>query len=210
MADARKAKAKSGIILLACLIVFVLLLAFTWKPILRQLAYFLDVNQNPGKSDVMMVLGGGTGAREELAAKLYQQGLAPVVIASGEELLLPGIHRTFAQISTDYLEVLGVPHNSIILFTTTTSTRDEALQSLDLAKQKGWRSIIVVTDSFHTRRTWFVFRQVYRGSGVQFTMVAAHSSWYQPEHWWNDERSLLAIVGEYQKLVYYLFKGYVF
>jgi len=210
MADVRKTKAKPGIILLACLIVFVLLLAVTWKPILRQFAHFLNVSQNPGKSDVLLVLGGGTGAREELGAKLYHQGLAPVVIASGEEVSLPGIYRPFACISADYLEVLGVPLDAIILFTTTTSTRDEALQSLDLAKQKGWASIIVVTDSFHTRRTWLVFRHVYRRSGVQFTMVAAHSSWYQPELWWNDERSLLAIVGEYQKLIYYLYKGYIF
>lgn len=209
MADARKTKTKPGIILLPCLIVFILLLVFTWRPILRQFAYFLDVNQDPSKSDVMIVLGGGTGAREELAAKLYQQGLAPVVIASGEELLLPGMHPTFAQISADYLGVLGVPLDAIILFTTTTSTRDEVLQSLDLARQKGWTSIIVVTDSFHTRRSWLVFRHIYSGSGVQFTMVAAQSSWYQPEHWWNDERSLLAIIGEYQKLAYYLFKGYI-
>ena len=210
MAGARGIKVKPGIIILVCLIVFVLLLTFSWKPILRQFAYFLDVNQSPSESDVLMVLGGGTGAREELAVKLYQQGLAPVVIASGEEVLLPGIHRTFAQISADYLEVLGVPLDAITLFTATTSTRDEALQCLDLARQKGWTSIIVVTDSFHTRRSWLVYRRMYRESGVKFTMVAAHSSWYQPEHWWNDERSLFAIVGEYQKLAFYLVKGYIF
>ncbi|MHB1356724.1 MAG: YdcF family protein [Anaerolineae bacterium] len=205
-----KQKIKPGIILLICLVILVLVLIFTCKPILRQFAYYLDVNQTPGKSDVLFILGGGTGAREELGAKLYQQGLAPTVITSGEEVLLPGIQRTFAQISADYLVVLGVPLDAIILFTTTTSTRDEAQQCLDLIRQNGWTSVTVVTDSFHTRRTWLVFRQIFRNTGIEVTLVASNSSWYQPDHWWNDERSLLAIVGEYQKLAYYLVKGYIF
>lgn len=210
MSDNRRLKIKPGVIWLVCLVILVLVLLLTWKPILRQFADFLDVSQIPSKSDVLFVLGGGTGAREELGAKLYQQGLASMVIASGEEVTMPGIHLTFAQISADYLTVLGVPLDAITLFTATTSTRDEAQQCLDLIRQKGWTSVIVVTDSFHTRRTWLVYRQIFRNSGVKVTLVAAKSSWYQPDHWWNDERSLLAIVGEYQKLAYYLVKGYIF
>jgi uncharacterized SAM-binding protein YcdF (DUF218 family) len=209
MPGIRKRKNKL-VIILACFVILFLALFITWKPILRQCAYFLDTSQSPTKSDAMIVLGGGTGAREEMGARLYRQGLAPNVIASGEEVLLPGIHSSFAQISADYLVVLGVPLDAITLFTTTTSTRDEAQQSLTLAKQKGWTSIIVVTDRYHTRRAWLTFRNIYQKSGIKVTMVAVQSSWYLPEHWWKDERSLLAIVGEYQKLAYYLVKGYIF
>jgi uncharacterized SAM-binding protein YcdF (DUF218 family) len=165
MPGIRKRKNKL-VIILACFVILSLALFITWKPILRQCAYFLDTSQSPTKSDAMIVLGGGTGAREEMGARLYRQGLAPNVIASGEEVLLPGIHSSFAQISADYLVVLGVPLDAITLFTTTTSTRDEAQQSLTLAKQKGWTSIIVVTDIYHSRRSWLTFRNIYCGSGV--------------------------------------------
>jgi uncharacterized SAM-binding protein YcdF (DUF218 family) len=210
MAFVRKLRVKPGIIALGFLFIVTIVLILAWKPILRQFAFILEVSQDPSKSDVLFVLGGGTGAREELGTKLFQQGYAPVVITSGEEVLLPGVRRPFAEISADYMQALGVPLDAITLFTTTTSTRDEAQQCLALARQKGWKSVIVVTDSYHSRRTWLVFRQILGNSGVKFTLVAAKSSWYQPEHWWNDERSLLAIVGEYQKLAYYLVKGYLF
>jgi uncharacterized SAM-binding protein YcdF (DUF218 family) len=210
MANTRKMKPGPLVVLLASVLILVLALVLALKPILRTCAYLLEVSQNPTKSDTLIVLGGGTGAREERAARLYQQGFAQVLIASGDEVQFPGIHVTFAQMSADYLVALGVPSSAIILLPATTSTRDEATQSLELAGQKGWTSLIVVTDSFHSLRAWLTFRQVYRRSGIRVTIVAVQSNWYQPEQWWVDERSLLAIASEYQKLAYYLFKGYLY
>jgi uncharacterized SAM-binding protein YcdF (DUF218 family) len=141
-------------------------LTLTWKPILRQFANSLEVSQDPSKSDVLLVLGGGTGTCEELGTKLFQQGYAPAVITSGEGVLLPGVRRPFADISAVYMQVLDVPLDAITLFTTTTSTRDEAQQCLALARQKAWKSVIVVTDSYHSRRTCLVYRQILGNSGI--------------------------------------------
>jgi hypothetical protein len=103
------------------------------------------MSQDPSKSDVLLALGGGTGTCEELGTKLCQRGYAPAVITSGEGVLLPGVRRPFADISADVMQVMDTPLDAITLFTTTTSTRDEAQQCLALARQNGWKSVIVVT-----------------------------------------------------------------
>jgi uncharacterized SAM-binding protein YcdF (DUF218 family) len=137
-----------------------LLVVFFWGR--ATLPGWLRIDQPPVAADAIVVLGGGDGSREERGATLYHQGLAPVVISSGEQLHLPGIDETFAAVSANYLVALGVPRDDIIELPTTTSTYDEAVQTLTLARERGWRTVLVTTDAFHTRRAYLTFQKVYR------------------------------------------------
>ena len=66
--------ARTTAILLACAMV-VIFLAFGGR--------YLVVNQTPVKSDVIIVLGGGSRDRVQRAVELFRQGYAPALIMSG-------------------------------------------------------------------------------------------------------------------------------
>lgn len=194
-------------LLTTIILLLLLILGHRWW--LPWLARALFVDQAPQRADALLILGGGDGSRQDRAIALYQEGLAPLIISSGERPYLPDFQRTFAEIGADYLIARGVPAESILLLEGTTSTYDEALASLNLAREWGLTSLIVVSDHYHLRRANLTFRRVYRGSEISLTFVAAHPSWFDVNAWWTQERSLMAVFEEYEKLVYYLLKGYL-
>jgi len=195
-----------GLMTTLTLLLLVILGHRWWLP---GIARALFVDQTPQRADALLILGGGDGSRQDRALALYQEGLTPFIISSGERPYLPGFQRTFAEIGAEYLIARGVPAESILLLQETTSTYDEALASLRLAKERGFTSLLVVSDHYHLRRSSLVFRRVYQGSGISLTFVAAHPSWFDADAWWTQERSLMAVFEEYEKLVYYLLKGYL-
>ncbi len=200
----RKARLrKAGLALLA----LALLVIATHPWWLTALGRFLVVDQPPHPADAILVLGGGAGEREEWAAELYRQGYAPRVIASGESPHIPGEERTFAEISAAHLVRLGVPAAAIATMPQTTSTYDEAIYTRELLRQWGSRSLIVVSDPYHMRRSAWTFRKAFRNEDVTLTFVASKATWFRVERWWTRERDMLAVVQEYEKLLFYLLTG---
>ncbi len=191
------------------LVILVLALVLARELWLPLLARVLIVDQPPSHADAILVLGGGDGSRQDRAIELYQQGYAPLLISSGESPLLPDFDASFAVLGADYMVARGVPREAILLMEQTTSTQEEAAQSLQLAREQGLTSLLVVTDHYHTRRSWLTFRRAYRDSGIAVSMAAATPQWFDAAHWWQSERSLLAVIEEYEKLVYYLLRGYI-
>jgi len=91
-----------------------------------------------------------------------QQGLAPLVVASGVRL------RPYAGIGElmehDLIE-RGVPKDKILRFPhDAENTREEAEILAKLASEKKWRRVIIVTSNYHTRRTRYIFRRVFPGT----------------------------------------------
>jgi len=195
----------AAIVVLALL----LLVALSYRWWLPGVARILIVNQIPQPADAILVLGGGDGSRQDRAIALYNEGLAPLVISSGEAPLLPDFKRPFAELGADYMIARGVPAEGILLLSDTTSTYEEAVNSLKLARERGFTSLLVVSDHYHLGRSSLAFRHVYRGSGISLTFVAAYPAWFDVNAWWTQERSLIAVFEEYEKLFYYLLKGYL-
>lgn len=198
-----------GVVLLAAL-------ALVTHPLwLTLMARALLLDQPPRQADVILVLGGGAGEREQWGADLYLQGYGQRVITSGESPKLPGEERSFAHISATVLKEMGVPASAITEMPDTTSTYEEALYSLALLAEWDTRTLIVVTDPYHMRRTARTFRTVYRQQrpqegSMELIFSATPYSWFSVERWWTRERDLLAVVQEYQKGLYYLLKGRLF
>lgn len=193
MTDRKKRAERGGIIsTLAALLFLVLLCAGLYlarHPILRFAGEELVVEDALQKSDAIIILSDDNfyADRATRAAELYRQGLAPVVVASGIRL------RPYAGISelmTHDLVERGVPRENILPFPQDAdNTREEALALKPLALQKRWKSVLVVTSNFHTRRARFIFRRVFPAE-VTVRMAGARDADFDPAHWYERRRSV--------------------
>lgn len=176
-----------------------------------QVGDFLIRQDAIAPADAILVLGGGSGERTQQGVALYQQDYAPLLIISAENNHSL-YSRTFqwGKAARDLAIAGGVPDDRILLIETSTSTRDDALLSKELCLSRGLRSLIIVSEPFHTRRAWWTFKKEYRGSDIRLMMYPVQQSWYTRDGWWHSEEGFLSTVNEYVKIVYYLFKGYLF
>ncbi len=97
--------------------------------------------------------------------------------------------------------VKGVNQGAALIAPEAQSTYDEALNLRRLAQQRGWRSLIVVTDPVHTRRAVRTFSTLL--PGVRVHVSAAPDPRFEPGRWWRSEHGLVAVFNELLKLGFY-------
>lgn len=140
-------------------------------PVLRPPLEALIVSETPVRADAIVVLGAGVQCRTETlngsglsrlvrGLGLWQAGYAPVLTVSEQSGLLgekgcPKISDLQrAQIAALYGEN-GPP---TLTLANVTTTRDEAARVRDLARQRGWERVLLVTSPWHSRRAQALFR----------------------------------------------------
>ena len=198
----------AGGLLLAGLIAFLLR-----KPILEACARWLIIDEpvTPnGPADAVCVLAGGEGERLRGAIDLYLAGSAHALLITGTDT--PFLRVYTSEDSLTAVEVKrriavkhGVPADSIVIGLGPGSTWDEAREVRRQALAHGWRSVIVVTDPFHTRRSHATFHHVLAGSGVTASIfhVPIGQSSQDPHRWWTQEDDTMALFTESVKLGFY-------
>jgi hypothetical protein len=102
----------------------------------------------------------------------------------------------------EQLEIILVPINDHPI------TLTEARFVMAVLAKEGVRSAVLVSEGFHTRRSWAVYRQ--EGEGFKIS-VKPHPCFinYKKENWWKQKEGIRDFVQESSKLVYYLVFGYV-
>lgn len=169
--------------------------------------HFLVADDGAAQADAILSLGDDQCDgffRVRYAIDLFEQGYAPVVVLSGGSMADAGLACSSAQLSLEAAQELGLPHESTIIADEAQSTYDEAVNMAKLVRERGWDSVIVVTDVFHTRRAARTFRTLLPETTVYVS--AAPDPRYDPARWWANEYSLSAVVNEYIKLLFYWFK----
>jgi uncharacterized SAM-binding protein YcdF (DUF218 family) len=184
-----------NLVVLLCVVALGAVVYLARHPIMRFAAETWIVNEPAAHADAILVLGDDNfyADRSTHAAQLFRQGVAPVVVASGRRL------RPSAGISElmehDLIE-RGVPKEKIERFAQdAASTRDEAIALSRLASEKGWKSVVVVTSNYHTRRARYIFERVFP-SGVVVSVASARDGDFDPEHWWEKRKSTKDFLGE--------------
>lgn len=164
---------------------------------------FLDVSSPPQRADAIVVLGGEGDQfwRTRHALGLFANSLAPWVVFSGGTLHEAGLACSTALLSEEMAEQLGLPHGAAIILPESASTRDEAIVLGQLAQERGWSSLIVVTDRFHTRRVAHTVQAL--APQISTIVSAPNDPRFDPVHWWQSEDGLVAVVTEVLKLGFY-------
>ncbi len=152
-------------------------------------------------ADAIVVLGGGDSSRARHGVALFERGVAPLVVFSGGTLQDVGLACSSAQLALEDARALGLPEGAALIAPEAQSTYDEALNLRALARERGWCSLVVVTDPLHTRRAARTFRALL--PGVEVYVSAAPSDLYDPARWWETEHGLVGVVNELLKLGFY-------
>ena len=153
------------------------------------------------KSDAVVVLSGGGIDRLDKAVEVIADGNARYLILTDTDEIASNGRKV-----TDYLfgeatqRGITVPQIDITRHTVT-STADEAVAVRDLMEERGWQRCIVVTDPFHSRRTRFLFRKAFRGSGLEVRVVPVGGSWYRSNSWFLSAEGRDTTLREWGKLL---------
>jgi uncharacterized SAM-binding protein YcdF (DUF218 family) len=202
-------KKRNGIlfaVIVLCIVQFPIFYGF-W---LTRIGAFLVYKTPLKPADAILVLGGGKIDRVLQGIELFKKQYGRTILFTGEEqypLYSPPTH--WALEAQKVALAHGVPKEKIIAITGSRSTYDDAVLSKKVCEQHKLRSLIVVSEPFHTRRAYYVFRKVYRKEHINVMICPTQESWYDPKHWWQSEAALLATNEEYVKILYYLLKGYI-
>ena len=185
----------SSLISLLFLVVFCFVLYAARRPLLRLAGESWVVEDPLQQSDALLLLGDDNffADRATRASELYRQKLAPVVVASGRRLRpSAGI----AELMEHDLIERGVPKERILRFPHDgDNTHEEAVALRSLVTEKNWRSVIVVTSNYHTRRARYIFQRVFPES-VTVRVASARDGEFDPEHWWENRKSLKEFIRE--------------
>ncbi len=90
-------------------------------------------------------------ARLDKVVSLYNRGIAPVIVTLGGGSDKDS-GRTEGGVGRDYLLANGVPFDRIIAETRSIDTEQQVQRLAEIAKQRGFRRIVVVSDGTHLFR----------------------------------------------------------
>ena len=183
---------------LIVLVVLILVLGAGYRPLLTAAARFLIVADPLEKADVIVVLAGGRrDERVRQGAELYKEGYAPLVLLSGGEEMV-GI--SVPELLRRQARAHGVPAAALLFEPGSTSTGEQARFLRPILEGRGLRRAIVVTSSYHTRRTRYLFRREFAGSPVEIRVYPVQQDVFSAAAWWTREQDTEIVVLEYIKL----------
>lgn len=122
--------------------------------------------------DAIIVLGGGTddrpsgdvqlgasGDRVMLAARLYHEGAAPLLVTSGSPLAGLTDHDAAAATRRIWRQ-LGIPDDAILVVDGARTTSEEARLHAALIRERGWSRVGLVSSALHMRRALGLFDEL--------------------------------------------------
>ena len=180
---------------LLCFVLVIGALYLVRRPLLSFAGESWVVEDSLQKSDAIIELSIDNfyADRATRAAEIYRQGLGSVVVASGKRLRP---YAGAAELMEHDLIERGVPKEKILKYAhDAENTREEAEALAKLAGEKKWKSVIIVTSNYHTRRARYIFRRVFPGN-VSVSVAGARDGDFDPERWYEKRKSVKELVRE--------------
>lgn len=175
-------------------------LFFTHGFILTKTAEMLVKKDEMKPADAIVVLAGEQEERVRYGIKLLKDDWSRkdrIIMAGG-----PLVWKyTWAAIMKEQAESLGISGTKILLEDKSRSTEEDALYTKELLKKNGFRSIILVTSPYHSRRAAIIFKSVLGG---EFKIISApvEESWFTVDDWWKRRRDRSVVLSEFSKYVW--------
>jgi uncharacterized SAM-binding protein YcdF (DUF218 family) len=166
----------------------------------------------PAHADAIVVLTGslhGEQSRREEAWRELGEGRADRLLLSTPRVSylgewVPDLMRRYVERvhgAAQARRVVLCAHNA-------SSTLEEAEALRPCLQEQGWRSVIVITSNYHTRRARHSWRQALRKADppIDVFVHGVSDGDFEPRGWWRTRRYAKTFAGETTKLVWtYLF-----
>ncbi len=188
-----------------------LLLFYT--PLVWFLAEPLRMEEAARQADAIVVLAGGVGEsgqagggyqeRVKEAIDLYRGGQAPNLIFSS------GFVFAFqeAEVMKGLAVANGVPASAIVLEKKSANTHENALYVAAILRERGWRSVLLVSSPYHMRRAVWTMHRVAPEIAVVSRPVPA--SQFYTHTWGANVEQIRGILQEYAAIVAYWWRGWI-
>lgn len=174
-----------------------------WLPLIGAALVYEDTLS---AADAIVPLA-GERLRIPYAAELLHQGYARWFVVTDMAVDRRKLGQSFRyadSVRQDALEA-GVPAKDILEAPGEVATTYAEAQALhQLAREQGWRSLMVVTSPYHTHRTRIIFHEIFRDTTIAIQIQAVHPHWYNPDSWWTWAGGRQTTALEYLKLSLYL------
>ena len=160
------------------------------------------------QADAIVVLAGNSARRLTYGQMLLDRGEAPLIVISNEQVFTHGMRTTWLDLHTAGIAAPDLPDDRLVVLDDPPpeSTLDEAHRVADLLAARGAHSALLVTDAFHSRRAFLLFRAAFAHRGLTVRSVPADDA-LDLDHWWTHPRSARAVAEEWIKLGLYLLRG---
>ncbi len=151
-------------------------------------------------ADVIVVLAGEPEERVIYGVTLFKEDWARkdrIIMAGG-----PLVWKyTMAALMKEQAESLGIPGKKILLEDKSRSTEEDALYTKEILKKNGFKSIILVTSPYHSRRAALIFKSIL---GDEFKIINAPvaENWFNTNDWWKRRRDRSVVLNEFSKYVW--------
>jgi len=179
------------------------------RPLLRAAGQVLVVDDPPEQADAIVVVAGRTPNREAAAAALFREGRAPRVLVSRQFVPAPvqrlldlGIRRLdFQGESVAALEQFGVPRDAIVILDQPVEITETELRLVAaVARDRGWRRLVLVTTEFHSRRVQAIWRRE-TGGAIEARLAGVPDECSGGDAWWRRRRCSESVLHEYLGLL---------
>ena len=156
-------------------------------------------------ADAIVLLAGDLFHRVPKAAELHRSGYAPFVVVTSNAL-----DETYGSLPSNRLVPellrLGVATDAIISEETAAHTRAEAESTMRIARERGWKSLILVTTEYHQYRAFLTWLKTMQDLGMDLRIMTASVEEFPS---FKNETREQALVHEFERISAYQEKGHV-
>jgi uncharacterized SAM-binding protein YcdF (DUF218 family) len=160
------------------------------------------------KSDAIVVLSGNGWERTRFGIEIYKQGWAPLFVVIGSTGTQPS-HK-MARLAIEN----GIPKEKIIIENESRNTRENMENTVSMARERGWKKIILITSIHHQLRAYLTIRKVREEANSDLQIInypPTNSSWFDKiessRHPQNLPRRFWFIFSECYRILKYRLKG---
>ena len=180
---------------------------------IRDITDFIFLEDEPQLADIIFIPGNGHAGPSELAARLYREGLAPLVLPSGRYAIgtpgfagqISGSRKYAGRFDTEWAfmrHVLlqnGVPDEMILREDEATYTYQNAIFSRRRTDERRMniRRGIICCRSVHARRAKMYYQTLYPGATL--LVCPAPDSDITRENWMRTPEGIDAVLGELER-----------
>jgi hypothetical protein len=211
----KKTGLRKAALFLALLGCAAILLVFFRKPILGEAGKYL-APEAMDNADVVILVGDellrwdgveigmrllSTGRVNSLVVVVHQAFKNRPPFALPDYPLLLANELENLELKKDQFQVIAVPIDHPI-------TLVEAKIVLSSLSKTGVGSAILLAQGFHTRRSYWVYKQVGLPLGIEI-IPCPYFVTYQRENWWQQIQAVDDYLYEFCKFFYYILRGYI-